>query len=78
MLFWRAFQLTIVIGFLFSDIYFEWGVGPLAAGVIGGMIAWYSSVAIGRLLWRWGYGPRFGLEAAPSITLLYRPPGARR
>lgn len=71
---WRAYQLAVVIFFLFGDIYWEWGMGGLAAGVVGGMLAWYSSVIIGRILWRMGLGPRFGIEAAPELSLLYRPP----
>lgn len=73
---WRAFQFAIVMFFVLGDIYWQWGMGGLAAGVVGGMIAWYSSVVIGRILWRMGCGQRFGLEEAPSISLLYRPPGA--
>lgn len=73
---WRLFQLAVFLFFLFGDIYWEWGLGGLAAGVIGGMVAWYSSYAIARILWRSGLGPRFGIEAEPSISLLYRPTAA--
>lgn len=73
---WRVYQTAVVLFFLFADVYWQWGAGGLAAGVLGGMIAWWSSAIIGRILWRMGLGPRFGLEAAPSISLLYRPPGA--
>lgn len=71
---WRLLQLAIVLFFLCGDIYWQWGMGGLASGVIGGMVAWYSTFAISRILWRSGLGPRFGIEAAPSISLLYRPP----
>lgn len=73
---WRIYQVSVVVFFLFADIYFEWGMGGLAAGVVGGMVAWYSSVIIGRILWRRGLGPRFGIEAEPELSLLYRPPDA--
>lgn len=74
--FWRVYQLGVVVFFLFADVHWEWGAGGLAAGVVGGMIAWWTSAIIGRVLWRMGFGPRFGLEGAPSIELLYRPPDA--
>ncbi len=74
---WKAYQGAVVLFFLFANVYWEWGAGGLAAGVMGGMVAWYSSVAIGRILWRMGHGPRFGLEEAPSISLLFVPSGVR-
>ena len=68
--------MAIVVAFLFAEIYFEWGTGPLAAGVMGGMLAWYLTFVIERILWKRGFGPRFGIEGEPSISLLYRPPDA--
>lgn len=74
---WRVYQSAVVLFFLFAEIHWEWGIGSLAAGVIGGMVAWYSSVVIGRVLWRMGLGPLFGLEGAPVIDFLYRPPAGQ-
>lgn len=47
---WRIYQFLVVIGFLFADVYFEWGAGGLAAGVTGGLFAWYST---GLLTFAW-------------------------
>lgn len=71
---WRLFQLSIVVAFCFANIYYRWGADGLAAGVMGGMVAWYATFLISLALWKSGLGPRFGIEAKPSITLLYRPP----
>lgn len=72
---WRVFQATVFAAFVFSNIYFEWEISGLAAGVMGGMLAWYLSVIIARVLWRLELGWLTGLEEAPSISLLYRPTG---
>ena len=37
---WRAFQIAMIVGFGFANIYFEWGTDGLTAGVLGGLIAW--------------------------------------
>lgn len=73
---WRIYQISVVCFFLFADIYWEWGVGGLAAGVMGGMLAWISTQIIARILWHMGLGPRFGIEGEPVVQLLYRPPDA--
>ena len=43
---WRIYQFLVVIGFLFADVYFEWGAGGLAAGVMGGIAAWWSTALL--------------------------------
>jgi hypothetical protein len=62
---WKIFQLAIVVTFLFSDVYFEWGMGGLAAGVAGGLVAYHLTLVIiavrGRLT-----GEPSGLEALPQ------------
>ena len=70
---WRLLQFSIFVGFVFANIYFRWGIDGLAAGVMGGMLAWYSTFIVSRVLWASGLGPRFGIEEPPSITLLYQP-----
>lgn len=72
--FWRVLQIAIVMFFVLGDIHWGWGMGGLAAGVAGGMVAWYATFIVSRTLWNMGLGPRFGIEGAPSISLLYRPP----
>lgn len=43
---WKIFQTSIVLFFLFGDIYFEWHLGGLAAGFMGGMLAYYLTKII--------------------------------
>lgn len=43
---WKALQIAIAVGFVFGDIYFEWHIGGLAAGVMGGMLAYYVTKVI--------------------------------
>lgn len=76
LMWWRAYQIAVVVFFLVADVYFEWGAGGLAAGVIGGMVAWWSSVIIARILDATGLGSRSDFEEAPVLELLYRPPDA--
>ena len=64
-LFWNLFQLTIIVGFLFADVYFEWGMGGLAAFVSGGLIA-YHSTRIVIALRSWVLGVPSDLEAQPQ------------
>lgn len=71
---WRIYQIGVTAFFLFANIYWEWEIGGLAAGVMGAMLAWISSQIIARILWNMGLGPRFGIEGAPLVQLLYRPP----
>jgi len=40
---WKLIQFAIFAGFLCANIFFEWGIEGLPAGVMGGMIAWYST-----------------------------------
>ena len=47
---WKLYQASVFLFFLFADIYFKWSLGGLAAGVIGGMVAWYSSAILGHIL----------------------------
>lgn len=69
---WRAFQLIVLVGFLFANVYWEWGIEGIAGPVMGAMLAWYLSYALARILWRVGY-----IEEKPvPINLLYRPDNA--
>lgn len=43
---WRLFQLAIFVGFLFANIYFEWGIEGIAAPVMGGMLAYYLTLIV--------------------------------
>lgn len=43
---WRAYQFAVVLVFLFSNIYFEWELPGIAAFVMGGILAWYSTGAL--------------------------------
>lgn len=47
---WKLYQLAVFLFFVFGDIYFEWHMGGLASGVLGGMVAWYSSAILGHFL----------------------------
>lgn len=40
---WRVFQVAIFLGFSLANIYFEWGIDGLTAGVMGAMGAWYAT-----------------------------------
>lgn len=51
---WKIFQGAVVIGFLVANIHFKWGATGLAAGVAGGMVAWYATgifIALRTRLW---------------------------
>lgn len=47
---WDLYQASVFLFFLFGNIYFEWGMDGLAAGVLGGLAAWFSSAIIGYFL----------------------------
>lgn len=40
---WKLIQFSIFVGFLCANIFFGWDIDGLAAGVMGGMLAWYST-----------------------------------
>lgn len=63
--YWQVFQGLIAIGFVFADIYFEWGIGGLAAGVMGGMLAYYSTGIVNGVVI--AAGKRHWIEAAPEL-----------
>lgn len=42
----RIFQFAVFLGFLFANVYFEWGIEGAAAAVMGGMLAYYSTKII--------------------------------
>lgn len=71
---WRLFQLVVFLAFVFANIFFEWKIQGGAAAIMGGMLAWYASFIVSLVLWKAGLGPRFGIEAKPSISLTYRSP----
>lgn len=50
---WKLIQFSIFAGFLCANIFFEWGIDGLAAGVMGGMLAWYSTGIANHYLTRW-------------------------
>jgi uncharacterized protein (DUF2062 family) len=41
---WRLWQLTVVTAVVFSNIAWPWVDGGLAAGVVGGMVAYATTV----------------------------------
>lgn len=43
---WKLYQLAVLLFFLFGNVYWEWGVQPLSIGVLGGIVAWYSSAIL--------------------------------
>jgi hypothetical protein len=50
---WKVFQFAVFTAFLFSNVYFEWGIEGIAAPVMGGMLAYYLTrvilASLGRL-----------------------------
>lgn len=42
----KAMQFAIFVGFVLCNIYFEWGLDGLTAGVMGGMAAYYVTKVI--------------------------------
>lgn len=50
---WKFIQFAIFLGFVFANIYLEWGIDGLAAGVMGGMLSWYSTGIANHYLSRW-------------------------
>ena len=53
---WRIFQLAVIVSFGFANIYLEWGVDGLAAGVMGGMAAWFATELIAAVVDRVRHG----------------------
>ena len=49
---WKAFQLSVLVAFLFANVFFEWGIEGIAAPVMGGMLAYYLTGIIGAVLRR--------------------------
>jgi uncharacterized PurR-regulated membrane protein YhhQ (DUF165 family) len=49
---WRLLQLFIFLAFVFANIYFQWKIPGMAAGVAGGMLAYYVTVVVAVLLSR--------------------------
>ena len=43
---WKAFQLSVLVAFLFANVFFEWGIEGIAAPVMGGMLAYYLTKVI--------------------------------
>lgn len=46
---WKVFQLAVWAAFFVANIELEWGLSGIAVGVMGGMIAWYSTGIINGL-----------------------------
>ncbi len=66
---WKLFQLAVFSAFLFANVHFQMGLTGIAAPVVAGMLAWYSSYIAARLGWRLGYIA----EKPYPIDLVYRP-----
>ena len=47
---WKVLQAAIFVAFLFSNVYFDWGIEGIAASVMGGMLAYYVTRIILALL----------------------------
>lgn len=43
---WKVFQLTIVVSVLFSNIHYEWATGPLVAPFCALAAAWLGTAII--------------------------------
>lgn len=48
--YWQIFQGLVALGFVFANIYFEWEIGGLAAGVMGGMLAYYMTGVVNGVI----------------------------
>jgi hypothetical protein len=67
---WKIFQISVVLIFMFANIFFRWNIPPLAAGVMGGMLAYYLTGVVNALSRRrslhsvgLGQGPEHGKSA---------------
>lgn len=64
---WQALQSCVWIGFVFANIYFDWQIPGLAAGVMGGMLALYVTRVISVILERFaGRSTTEGLPASAN------------
>jgi len=65
---WKAFQIFVLVTFLFSNVYFEWGIEGIAAGVMGAMLAYYLTLVVIALR-GWWTGEPTGLAGTPQWRL---------
>jgi hypothetical protein len=64
---WQALQTFVWVGFVFANIYFDWQIPGLAAGVMGGMLALYVTRVISVILERFaGRSTTEGLPASAN------------
>lgn len=49
---WKLYQLAVVAFFLCANVYWEWGGNPLAVGVLGGIVSWYTTGLLAHLFER--------------------------
>lgn len=73
---WHKFQLLVATGGAMFGLYMEWNASGIALGMLGGMISWYLTYAIVRVLWQRERRLRPEIGEPPSIDLVYRPPDA--
>lgn len=57
--------MTVLVTFMFSNVYFEWGIEGIAAPVMGGMLAYYLTIIIIAVR-AWWTGQPSGLEGQPQ------------
>lgn len=62
--YWQIFQGMVALGFVFANIYFDWQIGGLAAGVMGGMLAYYMTGVVNGVII--AAGKRHWIEGAAT------------